>query len=340
VNVKVKGNQSFYFEGHPVSYAVTVDDPADTARTKDRKGLVVSADYAEGSDKAASPQGHQVLSGAIEGKNIMLSLDCKTCHKIDEKSIGPDFTDVAKRYAKDPEMISKLMQKVIKGGSGNWGEVAMPAHPTLKEEDLRQIISWIKTLSGNEQTIPYLPASGTVDPTMHHPEKDNGVLTITASFTNKGGDNIRPLTGVGAASLRNSKLSFRRASSLKGPFHRDNIDLTEVRGAELGVYWRGRPGTAYRLEFHLDSATGRKLGAATLSGSGRPTSPENKEWLETVHASLTPVTDGGVHKLYIVGTPVSGQTAGKSGAQAGGSASAAQAAPESGVTKWYMRLLK
>jgi len=51
----------------------------------------------------------------------MLSLDCKTCHKVDEKSIGPSFTDVAKRYAKDPEMVSKLMGKIVKGGSGNWG---------------------------------------------------------------------------------------------------------------------------------------------------------------------------------------------------------------------------
>src|ERR1700754_4037445 len=135
----------------------------------------------------------------------MLSLDCKTCHKIDEKSIGPSFTEVSKRYAKDPDMVSRLIQKVEKGGSGSWGEVAMPAHPSLKEEDIRQIISWIKTLSGTEKTIRSLPATGTVDPTMHKPVKDNGVLTITASYTNKGGDNIRPLTGTGSVNLRNSK---------------------------------------------------------------------------------------------------------------------------------------
>jgi glucose/arabinose dehydrogenase/cytochrome c551/c552 len=322
VNVRVKGNQSFYFEGHPVNYAVTMDDPADTGKIKDQKGLVVSADYAEGSDKAASPQGHQVLSAAIEGKNIMLSLDCKTCHKVDEKSIGPSFTDVAKRYAKDPAMMSKLTQKVIKGGSGNWGEVAMAAHPTLKEEDLHQIIGWIQTLAGTDKTTPSLPASGSVDPTMHLPEKDNGILTITASYTNKGGINIRPLTGVGSASLRNSRLSFRRASTLKGPFHKDNIDFTEVTGAELGIYWNASPGTAYQLEFHLDSATGRKLGEVMLSGSGKPTSPDNKEWLETAHVSLAQVADGAPHKLFITGS------------------AAASATPQAGVTHWYIRLLK
>jgi len=334
VNVEVKGNHSFYFVGHPVQYAVSVIDSAATSKVWDPRQLVVSADYAEGSDRAASPQGHQVLSAAIEGKNIMLSLDCKTCHKVDEKSIGPSFTDVAKRYAKDPDMVSRLTQKIIKGGSGNWGEVAMAAHPTLKEEDIHQIIGWIRTLSATDKTIPSLPASGTIDPTMHHPEKDNGVLTITASYTNKGGDNIRPLTGAGSMSLRNSKLPFRRASTLKGPFHKDNIDLTEVTGAEVGVYWSGKPGTAYYLEIHLDSATGKKLGTVMLSGSGKATSPENKEWLETAHVSLTPVTDGAPHKLFITGSRPTRQTANGSAAAPGSST------PEVGVTHWYIRLLK
>ena len=123
-------------------------------------------------------------------------------------------------------------------------------------------------------------------------------------------------------SLRNSKLPFRRASSLKGPFHKDNIDLTEVTGAEVGVYWSGKPGTACYLEFHLDSATGKKLGTVTLSGSGKATSPDNKEWLETAHASLTPVTDGAPHKLYITGSRPATNT------------------PDIGVTHWYIRLLK
>ncbi|OJW54703.1 MAG: hypothetical protein BGO55_15105 [Sphingobacteriales bacterium 50-39] len=340
VNVEVKGNHSFYFEGHPVQYVVHVTDSAAISEVWDPRRLVVSADYAEGSDKAASPQGHQVLSAAIEGKNMMLSLDCKTCHKVADKSIGPSFTDVAKRYAKDPEMVSKLTQKIIKGGSGNWGEVAMAAHPTLKEDDIRQIIGWIKTLAGTEKTTPSLPASGSVDPTMHHPEKDNGVLTITASYTNKGGDNIRPLTGAGSASLRNSKLPFRRASSLKGPFHKDNIDLTEVTGIEVGVYWSGKPGTVYHLEFHLDSATGKKLGETTVRGYGKATSPDNKEWLETVKTSLTPVTDGVIHKLFITGARPTGQTANESPATANVPAGSAPGTPEIGVTHWYIRLLK
>jgi len=52
VAVRLKGNRSFYFEGQPVAYSVVIDDPADTGKIKDMKGLVVSADYVEGSDKS------------------------------------------------------------------------------------------------------------------------------------------------------------------------------------------------------------------------------------------------------------------------------------------------
>jgi len=321
VNVQIKGNRSFYFEGQPAAYAVAVDDPANTGRVKDMKGLIVSADYTEGSDKAASSQGHQVLSGAFEGKNIMLSLDCKTCHKVDEKSIGPSFTDVAKRYAKDPEMVSKLMQKVVKGGSGNWGEVAMPAHPNLKEEDLRQMIAWMKTLSGTESAIKSLPATGMVDPTMHHPIKDNGVLTISASFTNKGGDNIRPLTGMGSASLRNAKLSFHGRSSMKGPFHRDHLDLTGIVRAELSITWNGHPGPAYHMEVRMDSATGRKIADLEFSGNAARAATDRKGFVQTVVAPVQAVNDGGWHNLYIVGTKKDPE---------------AQDVP---VASWYIRLL-
>ncbi len=59
------------------------------------------------------------------GKNMMLSLDCKACHKIDEISVGPSFTAVAERYQMNPDAMSYLSGKIIHGGSGAWGEVAM-----------------------------------------------------------------------------------------------------------------------------------------------------------------------------------------------------------------------
>jgi cytochrome c len=86
------------------------------------------------------------LSANAPGKTLMLSLDCKTCHKINEKSIGPAFTDVAKKYPNNKASMAHLTQKVKEGGSGVWGDVNMPAHPALKPAEAKLIITWILSL--------------------------------------------------------------------------------------------------------------------------------------------------------------------------------------------------
>jgi len=86
------------------------------------------------------------LNASAPGKTLMLSLDCKTCHKIAEKSIGPAFVDVAKKYPNNAASIAKLSNKVKEGGTGVWGDVSMPAHPDLKPAQAKQIISWILSL--------------------------------------------------------------------------------------------------------------------------------------------------------------------------------------------------
>ncbi len=97
-------------------------------------------------DSAQFKMGHQQEDETVEGKNIMENLDCKACHKIDEKSIGPSFTEVAEKYTSKKDAITYLSDKIIKGSQGVWGEVAMPAHPALPENDAQLISKWIMSL--------------------------------------------------------------------------------------------------------------------------------------------------------------------------------------------------
>ncbi|WP_184550142.1 ThuA domain-containing protein [Mucilaginibacter sp. FT3.2] len=80
------------------------------------------------------------------GMTLMMSLDCKACHKVSEKSVGPAFTEVAKKYANNAASTSHLVKKVTTGGHGVWGDVDMPAHPNLKPAEIKQIVSWIYSL--------------------------------------------------------------------------------------------------------------------------------------------------------------------------------------------------
>jgi cytochrome c551/c552 len=269
----------------------------------------------EGTDKAASPQGHQILSAVVMGKNLMLSLDCKNCHQVDKKSIGPSYVDVAKKYQKNPDAGSYLSDKIIKGGGGVWGEVAMAAHPNLKQEDARQIVAWIQSLgeTGDKRS---LPASGSLAPVMRMPEKDNGLLYVTATYTDKGGNNIKPMTGTSSIVLRNSKMQFSNTTNLKGytsieyngmhimivpkevaSFSLENIDLAGVTAAVLSAGWQKAPDFGFSFELRLDSPDGKKLGEGSTTGGIPVKGPMGG--IE-IQIKLEPVTDGKLHNLYIV----------------------------------------
>jgi cytochrome c len=301
VAIAVKGNKSFYFPGHSIDYNVSVDDKADGGKGIDPANLIVWADYESGSDKVNIPQGHQRLSAAAEGKNIMLTLDCATCHKENEKSIGPAFIDVAKRYKDDPKVVSYLVQKIAQGGSGKWGETNMPAHPALKEDDTKLIIAWIQSLTGENKEIKSLPAKGTVDATLHKPVQSDAQLTISASYTNKGNTTIRPLTGSDAVSLRNSELTFRRPRNISSrPVHQ-NADLTGIVRVELGLVWTHPPSAAETIELRLDSEQGRKVAGFTVSaGAKLVADAEKKTYSLDVKSLLDGMDDGKRHDVFVV----------------------------------------
>ena len=318
VNISVKGNRMFYFPGQPVAYTVSVSDKDDPSVANDVANVFVSADYVEGLDKAGASMGHQVMSEAMAGRSIMESLDCKGCHKEAEKSIGPAYTAVAQRYQKNPDAVSHLVNKIIRGGAGVWGETAMPAHPNLPEGDARQIVSWVLSLSGGGQKQKSLPASGTLNPTLDKKPSDNGVLVLSASYLDKGGNNTKPLVGTSSVALRNSRVpatvarhlqgytvqSFNGMSFLMVPkenasFSVDSIDLTGISGMDLFLGGNKPPKFGYSFEVHLDSPGGQKVGEGSFPAG---LNPAKTQWgfAHTVSIPLSPVSDGRFHNLYIV----------------------------------------
>jgi cytochrome c len=62
------------------------------------------------------------------------------------KIVGPSYAEVAAKYESTEENINMLAQKVINGGVGVWGEVPMPAHLSLSEEDAKDMIRYVLLL--------------------------------------------------------------------------------------------------------------------------------------------------------------------------------------------------
>lgn len=85
-------------------------------------------------------------SADTAGLALIKKNDCLTCHKVDQKVIGPAYQDVANKYTSSPTVIDTLANKVIKGGSGNWGTIAMSPHPSLSEADAQEMVKYILSL--------------------------------------------------------------------------------------------------------------------------------------------------------------------------------------------------
>ena len=81
-----------------------------------------------------------------KGLELIAKSDCLTCHKVEEKNIGPAYRDVANKYEATPANITMLAEKVIKGGQGVWGAVPMTPHPALTKEDAEQMVKYVMLL--------------------------------------------------------------------------------------------------------------------------------------------------------------------------------------------------
>jgi len=86
-----------------------------------------------------------VAAPAFAQADLAQKKNCMACHAIDKKLVGPSYKDVAAKYAGQPDAVAKLSQKVIKGGSGVWGAVPMPANPQVSEAEAKQLVQWILT---------------------------------------------------------------------------------------------------------------------------------------------------------------------------------------------------
>ena len=81
-----------------------------------------------------------------DGKALIEGSNCRICHKDDSKLIGPAYQDVAKKYESNEKNIKMLSEKIIKGGQGVWGEVAMAAHPEISQEDASAMVEYILSM--------------------------------------------------------------------------------------------------------------------------------------------------------------------------------------------------
>ena len=92
--------------------------------------------------------GCAVSVSAQASEELMEKSGCVSCHRIEQKLIGPSFKDVAARYRADKDALPYLLEKVRNGGEGVWGDLPMPPNGVEKisDADLKSVVEWVLRL--------------------------------------------------------------------------------------------------------------------------------------------------------------------------------------------------
>lgn len=92
---------------------------------------------------AVLASGFSVSTPALADMQLATAKNCMACHAVDKKLVGPSYKDVSAKYADQKDAADKLAVKIIKGGSGVWGPVPMPANAQVSADEAKKLVAWI-----------------------------------------------------------------------------------------------------------------------------------------------------------------------------------------------------
>ena len=80
---------------------------------------------------------------ALADQQLANAKNCMACHAAEKKLVGPSSKEVAIKYSGQAAATDKLAIKIIKGGSGVWGPVPMPANPQVSDAEAKKLAAWV-----------------------------------------------------------------------------------------------------------------------------------------------------------------------------------------------------
>jgi cytochrome c len=315
VVLETDGNRSFYWSNTPVRYKINVVDKEDGSlqggEIPPQNVAITLAYNTMGTDLTMVAQAHEGTLTNRQGGALIAKSDCKSCHAVKDKSVGPAYMDIASRYKNDKATVRNLAAKVISGGSGVWGEHVMSAHPQLTAKEASAMVTYILSLKDENSKTNAVPSAGTIIPNKNT-AKGEYILSVTYQDKER--------MGVGANLvkknfyLRYPRLEAANADDDKavvkhgGPVIRfaeggswllfKDIDLTGISSAQFRVDPSQIGG---RLSLHLDRPDGKEISSIVIdqvkSQGKKGTDKKDSPWL-TKTGKIQAAQ--GVHDLYIV----------------------------------------
>lgn len=309
VNVNSKANQSFYWDNSFLDYDIQVSDNEEEVNL-DRINL--SFGYIPlGKDAATILTGNQDVSdfNHLKGKQLIASLDCRSCHSIDMESVGPTYQKIAERYSNKAGSLKLLAEKIINGGSGAWGERAMSPHPTISEKEAEEMVGYILSLTDRQLRIPI---KDSIKLSEHIGKGNEGAYLLRASYKDQGANGIGELQShdyillkspiiqaedfdegnVGISTITTAFLAYITHIQNGKYIKFNQIDLSHVKSLIYNVQLNGSGGD---IEVRLDKPDGALISTITIP-AGKTDLPTSgwKEMGSEIRSTA------GKHDLYFV----------------------------------------
>lgn len=280
------GNKTFFFPGSEIAYDIEVADKEDgsmKAKQINPNEVAINFDYApEGFDPIEIAQNHRSTdewTTFSKGGNLISKSDCKSCHIIDKKSVGPSYLDIAAKYKSSAADQERIAKKIITGGSGVWGDHAMSAHPQLSEPDASLMVKYIISLGDEKNKSKAVPESGRFIESVPAGDNGKGSYLLRVAYKDKGTTGIGPLSAEKIIALRNASINPEKADVAQGTqlmttpsrsfnivgnnahLGFKNLDLTGIKEIEFVAQAQPRvDATGGVIEVHIDGPDGKLVG--------------------------------------------------------------------------------
>ncbi|MDT0689075.1 PQQ-dependent sugar dehydrogenase [Salegentibacter sp. F188] len=323
VEVEMEGNSSFYFD-KKLPYKIVVTDPEDGSTENGgipAEQVFINYEYLPQGQDLANLGEDAIISPHYQGRNLMESSDCMSCHATEKASIGPTYLAIAERYAKQQEAVNFLTEKISAGGSGNWGHSMMPAHPQHSAEEIVKMVEYILSLKDEPSgSGAKLSLTGTLPLDQHIGQGEEGTYFFTAQYTDKGANGLPALSDREMIRLRHPRLQAEEYTTARaagrvrpqgGNFafvgsigHNSelgykDIDLTAIEALSFRV----ENLAAGTIEVHLNSPDGPLIAEAVIPHS------DGESSYKTIKTEIRPTT--GRSDLYLVFKNSDGQGQGR-----------------------------
>ncbi len=324
IRVTKPAHGSFFDWGQSVPYTISVSDPENGST---ERGTIAADDvrinwrYRDemASEASAGPQ-----IGFEGGAAIMRRSTCLSCHQLTGSSVGPAFLTIADRYRGEAGAAERLAAKIRDGGSGAWGDVAMPAHPQHPADELAAMVDYILTQRPPENGEPIRGLAGRLvtlpgPRNAMHEKNAGGRYVLTVAYRDRGADGAAPLTTEAQVMVharrtraalfhaseqvtvmevstlrRDRRICVQMAAGSHLVFRSMNLHGITAIACEVSA-GAGHGGT---LEFRADGLDGPVIARVAIPSTG--------QW-ENWQTVTAPVNDpGGVRDLYVVAVPAPG----------------------------------